>query len=199
MTQRDLTRADVLRVIQLGGSPAPDPVAVPAPDLPTEGPGLLGGIGQGMDGLESVLGMLERVEPLFTKFSEQFMKIRQWEGSHQADPQGQGQGEDPESYMDVDANGYLYVDEMPGPQRSRAPRPESRPTAQAENAPANPPPTAGGAESVTPISIYQIILESLSALPEDMTIGEALKMAREQKEVVLSEIEGKLKQIFGAK
>jgi len=173
----NLNRANVLKVLEgVTGSESITAEAV------TLGGSPLDQLGLGMDGLERVLGMLERVEPLFQKFSERFMAIRQWE--------------DGRAGQDGGAQDFEMISEGPG-----APPAPAMDRGTRTPGPERPPPevTAGGVpEALAPIKVYGLLLESLAVLPEGMTVEEALKLARDQKPLVLAGIEEKLTELFKA-
>jgi len=171
----NLNRANVLKVLEgVTGAEAITAEAV------TIGGSPLDQLGLGMDGLERVLGMLERVEPLFQKFSERFMAIKQWEAG--------------QAGQDGGAQDFEMIEEGGGAppamdRATRAPGPGRTPPAVAPG---------GVPEVLAPLKIYQLLLESLAVLPEGMTVEEALKLARDQKPLVLAGIEEKLAELFKA-
>ena len=152
-TPRDMSRDDVLRV--LGDS--------------------------GLDGLESLFRLLERAEPLFARFSERIMKIKEWEAAHGPD---QVQDQD---YAGDYADGYGVYTLGDGDQPEASP---ARPAPPRAETPAPPKP------ELTPINLYQMILGELANLPQEMTIKDALAMAKEHKPMVLSALEDKMKELL---
>jgi hypothetical protein len=71
------------------------------------------------------------------------------------------------------------------PQTATTPTPEPQPEPQ----PAPP---------VDPVKIYSKALGWLASLPEDMTMGEALELARENKGMILGAIETELPNLIGS-
>jgi len=171
----NLNRANVLKVLE-GVTGAE---SITAEEI-TIGGSPLDQLGLGMDGIEKVLAMLERVEPLFQKFSDRFMAIRQWED-------GRADGIDPAGAFDMISEGPAAPPPPPMDRGTRA------------QGPGRPPPAAppgGVPEVLSPIKVYQLLLESLAVLPEGMTVSEALKLARDQKPLILAGIEEKLAELF---
>lgn len=173
VNQMNLNRANVLKVLEgVTGSES-----ISAEEL-TLGGSPLDQLGLGMDGLERVLGMLERVEPLFQKFSDRFMAIKQWEAG--------------QAGQEFGAQEFEMISEGGG-----APQAMDRGTRAP--GPGRPPPEVapeGVPEVLAPIKIYQLLLESMAVLPEEMTVSEALKLARDQKPLILAGIEEKLTELF---
>lgn len=166
-----IRRADVLRVIggASGGGAVP-PEGMPA-GIPSGGEFQLN-----FDGLERVVSLMERVGPLFERFSERFMAIKEWEnGGHAA-----GGG------------GFDMIDET-GP----APRVVNRPVTPAPAPPAPPHPGPVGAGSIEPIKLYQLLLGTLAQLPPGMTASQALDLAKANKTMVISTIEQQLGELVG--
>jgi len=126
---------------------------------------------------------IERLLPQFQKAAETIERLKglDWKGAQQAPPEG-GQ-------VDV-------IDAMPNPNKnSTAPeqqrmslRDEIRAVlAEQDSEQVNIPEGKGGT-ILTPIKVYQMALGYMAQMPAEMTIGEALGLARENKEIALQKI-----------
>ena len=155
-----IRRADVLRVIN--NVPIGD-AAPRAADLGGGG----GGLDLNFDTLERIVDMVERIGPLFERFSDKFMAIKDWE---QRNGNGGGGG------MNLIPQGG------PGPSMP----PDYVP-------PVAPPPPPQGPGAMNPLALYQLLLGTLASLPGDMTASQALDLAKANKPMVLSTIEQHLK------
>ena len=151
-----IRRADVLRVINNV------PIGEARP-----GAADLGGAGGGaldlnFDTLERIVDLVERIGPLFERFSDKFMAIKDWE---QRGGNSIGGGM---NLMDRGGGGL------------------ARPPDQVPPGGAVAPPQGGGMD---PIALYQLLLGTLASLPGDMTATQALDLAKANKGMVLSTIE----------
>jgi hypothetical protein len=131
-----------------------------------------GGFKLDLDTIERVMGWLERAGPLFDKFSERFMQIKQFEN---------GRGD---IYDDGEA--LEMIDNIPpGP-----------PPARRNNAVAPlPPPVVapvGNSLALDPMALYQILLSTLAQLPPATTAAEALELATANKTIVVATIKQEL-------
>jgi hypothetical protein len=154
-----IRRADVLRVINnvpMGGS---------APRAADLGGG--GGLDLNFDTLERIVDLVERIGPLFERFSDKFMAIKDWEQRN-----GNNGG------------GIMHLIDQGGAGPSRPPD---------QTPPVAPPPPPQGPGAMDPLALYQLLLGTLASLPGDMTAAQALDLAKANKPMVLSTIEQHLK------
>jgi hypothetical protein len=121
--------------------------------------------GGGLGDIEKMLSFVERAVPLFEKFSQSMMAMRQFEAN------GSGSGENPEIW------------EGDAPPMRAAPPP--RQTVQPIAAP----------PEIDPQKVYAALLGAMAQAPEGMTIADALVLARDHKELILPQIEAELKNL----
>lgn len=158
-----IRRDDVLRVInQIPTGPDVGPVSSSGGISPA------GGLDVSFDGLERILSLLERAGPLFDRFSERFMAIKDWEAKN-----GGGSA------------GFDMIDNSPA--SAAPPPPRAAPPAEA--------PMPG--RNMDPMALYQILLGTLAQLPPTMTASEALEMAKMNKPIVLATIKEHLEELQG--
>ena len=127
-------------------------------------PGVAGG---SLADLENIFAMLERAVPLFERFSRQMMAMREFEhkgGGAQGGAHQGGASSDPP--VDL-PRATRVVDPPPAPAPAPAP-------------------------TLSPLKIYSRVLGELAKLPPATTAGEALELARANKELVLSGIRAAL-------
>jgi len=123
--------------------------------------------GAGLGDIEKMLGFVERAVPLFEKFSQTMMAMKQFEGN------GAGAGAAP------GVNQEIW--EGDAPDMRAAPPP--RQTVQ---------PVASSAE-IDPQRVYALLLGAMAKAPEGMSVSDALALARENKNLMISQIAAELK------
>jgi hypothetical protein len=122
--------------------------------------------GSGLGDLERVLSFVERAVPLFEKAASTMMQMRGFETGQRPNL------ESPQPYVDVEP--------LPLPAAPPAP------------APAPAPAPVVGAPRISPIKVYSATLGALADLEKldpDLTVAQALVMARDYKEFLLPKIE----------
>jgi len=124
--------------------------------------------GTGLGDIEKILGFVERAVPLFEKFSQSMMAMRQFEGGN--GPQGAANG----------VNNEIWED-MP-PDMRAAPQPKQ--TIQ--------PVTAVSSPAIDPLKVYSALLGAMAQAPKGMLVSDALILAREHRELILPQIEAEL-------
>ena len=124
--------------------------------------------GTGLGDIEKILGFVERAVPLFEKFSQSMMAMKQFEGAN--GHQGAANG----------VNNEIWED-MP-PDMRAAPRPKQ--TIQ--------PVTAVSSPAIDPLKVYSALLGAMAQAPEGMLVSDALILAREHRELILPQIEAEL-------
>jgi hypothetical protein len=123
--------------------------------------------GTGLGDIEKVLGFVERVVPLFEKFSASMIAMRQSEGAN--GHQGAANGVNNEIWEDM-------------PQDMRA-APPPRQTVQ---------PVAAPLPAIDPLRVYAALLGAMAQAPEGMLVSDALILAREHKELIIPQIQAEL-------
>ena len=123
--------------------------------------------GAGLGDIEKMLSFVERAVPLFEKFSQSMMAMRQFEGN--------GSGAAPGENQDIWEG---------GPPDMRA-GPPPRQTGQ----PVAPPP------AIDAQKVYAALLGAMGQAPEGMTVAEALILARDHKALIIPQIEAELKNL----
>jgi len=113
--------------------------------------------------LENIFAMLERAVPLFERFSRQMIAMREFEHKGGGAHQGGAQG------------GAASEPPVDFPRAARV---------------VDPPPAP--VPTLSPLKIYSRVLGELAKLPPETTAGEALELARANKELVLSGIQAAL-------
>jgi hypothetical protein len=132
--------------------------------------------GAGLGDIEKMLSFVERAVPLFEKFSQSMMAMRQFEGGGS----GSAPGENQEIWEG-------------GPPDMRA-APPPRQTVQPVH-----PTTAATPIAATPVidaqKVYAALLGAMAQAPEGMTVADALILARDHKELIIPQIEAELKNL----
>ena len=126
----------------------------------------LGGSGGGLNDLEGILRLLERAVPLFEQAGTTLMKMRAMDA------------QSPEQQQQVMVS---------------TPAPPPPPPAQ------GPGPTVIVAPKLSPIKVYSAALGALADLEKmdpELSIGAALKLARDYKDMILPMIEEKLPELL---
>jgi len=141
-----------------------------------EAPTVIGDGGGGIQSLESLLrqvegweGTITKVIELFERFSDQYMKIRGFEAA------GGGNGAAPLDPVETEP---LRATE------SRVASPSQPPV----------PPVIDYPEMAQ--KVYALALGALAQLPQELTIAEALTMARDRKPFVVPVIEAELRKLL---
>ena len=122
--------------------------------------------GAGLGDIEKMLSFVERAVPLFEKFSQSMMAMRQFEG---------GAGAAPGVNQDIWEG---------GPPDMRA-APPPRQTVQPVAAP----------PEIDAHKVYAALLGAMGQAPEGMLVSDALILAREHKALILPQIEAELKNL----
>lgn len=122
--------------------------------------------GAGLGDIEKMLGFVERAVPLFEKFSQSMMAMRQFEAN--------GSGAAPGVNQDIWEG---------GPPDMRA-APPPRQTVQ----PVAPP-------EIDAHKVYAALLGVMAQAPEGMTVQDALILARDHKSLIIPQIAAELKNL----
>ena len=138
------------------------------------GPAVAGNEMVNVGGIEALFQLFERFVPLLEKSSQAIMNMRAFEARSQ--PQGVVDSSEPDE--DGWHQGEVWVDDAPAEAPRREPRQQAAP-AKVDGL---------SAGQIEPQKVYAAILETMAQLPGEMTIGSALQMAREQKELILANI-----------
>ena len=175
MTQNplDLTQGDLRGLMEAGQTLA---------NIPGVGGGSspLGGVGELLETLQKGLNLFEQFTGSVEKFGTTITKLRSAEGLG-IDPPAQG-GFFPAGQI---IEGGVYT---PPERTVNAPSPDPEPV---------PAPEPGPAPKVEPVKVYAKALGWLASLPEEMTMKEALELARENKGMILGAIEKELPNLLG--
>ena len=123
--------------------------------------------GGGLGDIEKMLGFVERAVPLFQKFSETMMAMKQFEGA--------GAGAAP------GVNQEIWEGDAP-PMRAAAP---PRQTVQ----PVAPTP------EIDPQRVYALLLGAMAQVPDGMSVADALSLARDNKQLMIGQIAAELKNL----
>jgi hypothetical protein len=123
--------------------------------------------GAGLGDIERMLSFVERAVPLFEKFSQSMMAMKQFE----ANGSGAALGENPEVWEG-------------GPPDMRG-APPPRQTVQPVAAP----------PEIDAHKVYAALLGAMSQAPEGMTVADALILARDHKNLIIPQIEAELKNL----
>ena len=123
--------------------------------------------GAGLGDIEKMLSFVERAVPLFEKFSQSMMAMKQFEGN--------GPGSAPSDNPEIWEG---------GPPDMRA-APPPRQTVQPITAP----------PEIDPQKVYAALLAAMAQAPEGMLVSDALIMARDHKALILPQIEAELKNL----
>jgi len=123
--------------------------------------------GGGLGDIEKMLGFVERAVPLFQKFSETMMAMKQFEGA--------GAGAAP------GVNQEIWEGDAPDIRGGPPPRQTVQPVA--------PPP------EIDPQRVYALLLGAMAKAPEGMSVADALALARENKDLMVGQIAAELKNL----
>ena len=123
--------------------------------------------GAGLGDIEKMLSFVERAVPLFEKFSQSMMAMKQFEAA--------GSGTAPGVNQDI-----LEA----GPPDMRA-SPPPRQTVQPVAAP----------PVIDAQKVYSALLGAMAQAPEGMTVADALILARDHKSLIIPQIEAELKNL----
>ena len=123
--------------------------------------------GAGLGDIEKILGFVERAVPLFQKFSETMMAMKQSEGNNAGTAPG--------------VNQEIWEGDVP-PGRAAPP---PRQTVQ----PVTPPP------EIDPQKVYALLLGAMAKAPEGMSVADALSVARENKDLMIGQIAAELQNL----
>jgi hypothetical protein len=149
-------------------------------NIPGVGGGSSGGIGELLNTAERFLNLFERFNDGFQKAGITIKGLRSAEGLG-IDPPVQG------SFFPAGPviEGGVYRP----PEAVTTPTPDPEPL---------PEPQPGPAPTVEPVRIYAKALGWLASLPGEMTMAEALELARENKGMILGAIEKELPSLIGS-
>jgi hypothetical protein len=117
--------------------------------------------------IEKMLGFVERVVPLFEKFSQTMMAMRQHEGN--------GPGAAPGVSQEI------WEGDPPPGRAAPPPRQTVQPVA--------------AAPAIDAQKVYSALLGAMAQAPEGMTVADALILARDHKEMIIPQIEAELKNL----
>jgi hypothetical protein len=171
----DLTQGDLSGLMEAGQTLA---------NIPGVGGGSspLGGVGELLETIQKGLNMFEQFQGSVEKFGTTIAKLRSTEGLG-IDPPVQG-GFFPPGQI-IDGGVYQPPERTVNIPSPAVPEPE-------------PQPEPGPAPTVDPVKIYSKALGWLASLPGEMTMKEALEMARDNKGMVLGAIEKELPGLIGS-
>ena len=124
--------------------------------------------GAGLGDIEKMLSFVERAVPLFEKFSQSMMAMRQFEGNGSGSASGENQ--------------EIWQGGMP-PDMRAAPPP--RQTVQ----PVAPTPV------IDAHKVYAALLGVMAQAPEGMLVSDALILARDHKSLIIPQIEAELQNL----
>ncbi len=165
----DLTQTDLRGLMEAGQTLA---------NIPGVGGGSSGGIGELLNTAERFLNLFERFNDGMQKAGITIKGLRSAEGLG-IDPPVQG------SFFP--AGPVIDADVYRPPQAVTTPTPDPEPQ-----------PQPGPAPTVEPVKIYAKALGWIASLPGDMTMKEALELARENKGMILGAIEKELPGLIGS-
>ena len=123
--------------------------------------------GAGLGDIEKMLSFVERAVPLFEKFSQSMMAMRQFE----ANGSGAAAAENPE----------IWEGEAPPLRAAPPPRQTVQPVAASPEIDAH--------------KVYAALLGAMAQAPEGMTVADALILARDHKALIIPQIEAELKNL----
>jgi len=123
--------------------------------------------GAGLGDIEKMLSFVERAVPLFEKFSQSMMAMRQHEGN--------GSGAAP------GVNEDIWEGDAPPLRAAPPPRQSIQPVAPSPE--------------IDPQRVYAALLGAMAQAPEGMLVSDALILARDHKELILPQIEAELKNL----
>jgi hypothetical protein len=167
----DLTQTDLRGLMEAGQTLA---------NIPGVGGGSSGGIGELLNTAERFLNLFERFNDGFQKAGITIKGLRSAEGLG-IDPPVQG------SFFP--AGPVIEAGVYRPPEQTVTPTPDPEPEPQ---------PQPGPAPTVEPVKIYAKALGWLASLPGDMTMKEALELARDNKGMILRAIEQELPSLIGS-
>jgi hypothetical protein len=167
----DLTQTDLRGLMEPGQTLA---------NIPGVGGGSSGGIGELLNTAERFLNLFERFNDGFQKAGITIKGLRSAEGLG-IDPPVQG------SFFP--AGPVIDADVYRPPQAVTTPGPDPEPEPQ---------PQPGPAPTVEPVKIYAKALGWIASLPGEMTMKEALELARDNKGMILRAIEQELPSLIGS-
>jgi hypothetical protein len=169
----DLTQGDLQGLMEAGQTLA---------NIPGVGGGSspLGGVGELLETIQKGLNMFEQFQGSVEKFGTTIAKLRSAEGLG-IDPPAQG------SFFPAGPviEGGVY-------------QPPDRPVTTPSEPEPQPLPEPGPVPTVEPIKIYAKALGWLAELPGEMTMKEALELARSNKSMILGAIEKELPNLIGS-
>jgi len=123
--------------------------------------------GAGLGDIEKILGFVERAVPLFQKFSETMMAMKQSEGNNAGTAPG--------------VNEEIWEGDAPPGRAAPPPRQTVQPVA----------PTPG----IDPQRVYALLLGAMAKAPEGMSVSDALALARENKDLMIGQIAAELENL----
>jgi hypothetical protein len=167
----DLTQTDLRGLMEAGQTLA---------NIPGVGGGSSGGIGELLNTAERFLNLFERFNDGFQKAGITMKGLRSAEGLG-IDPPVQG--------AFFPAGPVIEGGVFRPPEQTVTPTPDPEPEPQ---------PRPGPAPTVEPVKIYAKALGWLASLPGDMTMKEALELARDNKGMILKAIEQELPSLIGS-
>jgi len=165
----DLTQTDLRGLMEAGQTLA---------NIPGVSGGSSGGVGELLNTAERFLNLFERFNDGMQKAGITIKGLRSAEGLG-IDPPVQG------SFFP--AGPVIDADVYRPPQAVTTPTPDPEPQ-----------PQPGPAPTVEPVKIYAKALGWIASLPGDMTMKEALELARENKGMILGAIEKELPGLIGS-
>ena len=167
----DLTQGDLRGLMEAGQTLA---------NIPGVGGGSSGGIGELLNTAERFLNLFERFNDGFQKAGITIKGLRSAEGLG-IDPPVQG--------AFFPAGPVIEGGVFRPPEQTVTPTPDPEPEPQ---------PQPGPAPTVEPVKIYAKALGWLASLPGEMTMKEALELARDNKGMILRAIEQELPSLIGS-
>ena len=124
--------------------------------------------GAGLGDIEKMLSFVERAVPLFEKFSQSMMAMRQHEGN--------GSGA-----IAPGVTEEIWEGDAPPQRAAPPPRQSIQPVAPSPE--------------IDPQRVYAALLGAMAQAPEGMLVSDALILARDHKELILPQIEAELKNL----
>jgi len=167
----DLTQTDLRGLMEAGQTLA---------NIPGVGGGSSGGIGELLNTAERFLNLFERFNDGFQKAGITIKGLRSAEGLG-IDPPARG--------AFFPAGPVIEGGVFRPPEQTVTPTPDPEPEPQ---------PQPGPAPTVEPVKIYAKALGWIASLPAEMTMAEALELARENKGMILRAIEKELPGLIGS-
>ena len=167
----DLTQTDLRGLMEAGQTLA---------NIPGVGGGSSGGVGELLNTAERFLNLFERFNDGMQKAGITIKGLRSAEGLGIDQP---AQGSFFPAGPVIEAGVYRPPEAVTTPTPDPEPLPEPQP---------------GPAPTVEPVRIYAKALGWLASLPGEMTMAEALELARENKGMILGAIEKELPSLIGS-